>query len=352
MSYIYLLERGEESSGACFSDIPASVLSRSRNTPDKCCCSDSATTSCHDSPSGTTSQPSMDGRGAAVSTWWRVDFLAKIYRQQEQAQGLTERDLDSGKKWPASLAKYDRDSRSWKTHQLLLLGGWESFSETWPKWGIMHDGESWGLSMSGHLTNARGSGYSPRFLTPRCMEVDESPENFRKRMNSKRVNDRKNGFGSLSMQVKAEQEMWPKPCATNHKGSGKAGQLRDRLDYAVERGATKSKTYWPTPTKSDGMGGPGCSGRAGGMNLRTAVAWPTPRTKGMCGGTGAWEQLKKATDSQEEARKMGAGNGGQLNPTWVEWLMGWPLEWTDLRPLGTDKFRRWRRSHGDCSEGR
>jgi hypothetical protein len=28
---------------------------------------------------------------------------------------------------------------------------------------------------------------------------------------------------------------------------------------------------------------------------------------------------------------------GQLNPTWVEWLMGWPVGWTDLNPLETDK---------------
>jgi hypothetical protein len=28
---------------------------------------------------------------------------------------------------------------------------------------------------------------------------------------------------------------------------------------------------------------------------------------------------------------------GQLNPTWTEWLMGWPLEWTDLQPLEMDK---------------
>ena len=29
--------------------------------------------------------------------------------------------------------------------------------------------------------------------------------------------------------------------------------------------------------------------------------------------------------------------GGKLNPMWVEWLMGWPLGWTDLKPLVTDK---------------
>jgi DNA (cytosine-5)-methyltransferase 1 len=42
----------------------------------------------------------------------------------------------------------------------------------------------------------------------------------------------------------------------------------------------------------------------------------------------------------------GAAPGGQLNPTWVEWLMGWPLGWTDLKPLETDKFPQWRHSHG------
>jgi hypothetical protein len=27
--------------------------------------------------------------------------------------------------------------------------------------------------------------------------------------------------------------------------------------------------------------------------------------------------------------------GGQLNPTWVEWLMGFPLGWTDCEDLET-----------------
>lgn len=37
--------------------------------------------------------------------------------------------------------------------------------------------------------------------------------------------------------------------------------------------------------------------------------------------------------------------GGALNPTWVEWLMGWPLGWTDLKPLEMDRFREWQRQH-------
>ena len=38
--------------------------------------------------------------------------------------------------------------------------------------------------------------------------------------------------------------------------------------------------------------------------------------------------------------------GGQLNPDWVEWLMGWPIGWTDLKPLGMDKFQQWLHLHG------
>jgi hypothetical protein len=39
--------------------------------------------------------------------------------------------------------------------------------------------------------------------------------------------------------------------------------------------------------------------------------------------------------------------GGRLNPQWVEWLMGWPIGWTDLEPLEMDRFREWQSQHGD-----
>jgi hypothetical protein len=46
--------------------------------------------------------------------------------------------------------------------------------------------------------------------------------------------------------------------------------------------------------------------------------------------------------------KMGSGNGGQLNPRWVEWLMGWPIGWASLERLETDRFRQWLNSFGIC----
>jgi hypothetical protein len=47
------------------------------------------------------------------------------------------------------------------------------------------------------------------------------------------------------------------------------------------------------------------------------------------------------TESPTEGRALGL-----LNPDWVEWLMGWPIGWTNLKPLETDKFQQWLDSHG------
>ena len=71
-------------------------------------------------------------------------------------------------------------------------------------------------------------------------------------------------------------------------------------------------------------------------NLNDQVAmFPTPTTgAGLCGGTGNYQQLKMLEQegkiTEEERRNMSQGNGGQLNPDWVEWLMGFPPEWTDI----------------------
>lgn len=71
-------------------------------------------------------------------------------------------------------------------------------------------------------------------------------------------------------------------------------------------------------------------------NLNDQVAmYPTPTTgAGLCGGTGNYQQLKRleknGTITEEERKSMSQGNGGQLNPDWVEWLMGFPVGWTEI----------------------
>ena len=39
---------------------------------------------------------------------------------------------------------------------------------------------------------------------------------------------------------------------------------------------------------------------------------------------------------------------GWANPRFSELMMGFPIGWTDLRPLGRDKFQQWLKRFGDC----
>jgi len=39
---------------------------------------------------------------------------------------------------------------------------------------------------------------------------------------------------------------------------------------------------------------------------------------------------------------------GAPHPINAEWMMGWPIGWTDLSPLAMDRFQQWRREHGKC----
>lgn len=70
-------------------------------------------------------------------------------------------------------------------------------------------------------------------------------------------------------------------------------------------------------------------------NLNDQIAmYPTPTTgAGMCGGTGSFRKLKRLEEqgviSENERRSMSQGDGGRLNPYWVEWLMGFPPGWTE-----------------------
>ncbi len=82
--------------------------------------------------------------------------------------------------------------------------------------------------------------------------------------------------------------------------------------------AVWQREMWPTPAARDHKG-PGLPSRQGGQDLPTAVRrWPTPVASdaGTDRGSSAGWGLRNAV-------------GGLLNPTWVEWLMGYPAGWTD-----------------------
>ncbi len=160
MSYTYLQEAGEESLAECFSDIPAYVLSRLNLTRAKSSCSGSETESCHDSQSGTTSKLLTGDLGAGLLMSSAEDSHAKISVQQAEVQGLTANDLDCGPKCEGSFARYHLATSSWKTRQCLLVGGLAEYSEIWPRWGMMRDGECFRLETLEHDTSVKGFGFS------------------------------------------------------------------------------------------------------------------------------------------------------------------------------------------------
>ena len=100
---------------------------------------------------------------------------------------------------------------------------------------------------------------------------------------------------------------------------------------------------WPTPTVTGNHNRKGAS-KTSGDGLATAVkSWPTPTCHDRKGESGA-----KRGKGAVGGPCLTMVTGGTLSPMWVEWLMGWPVGWTDCDALGMDKFRQWLRSHGAC----
>lgn len=81
--------------------------------------------------------------------------------------------------------------------------------------------------------------------------------------------------------------------------------------------------------------------------------WPTPTAwlgRRPSSATGDPERFRDPERSNELSDAVAAsGISGALNPTWVEWLMGFPLGWTDCGPSETRSSRRSRSGSGAAS---
>ena len=110
------------------------------------------------------------------------------------------------------------------------------------------------------------------------------------------------------------------------------------LQPLVRRTGGKGFGLWPTPDASMGTGGRVSksfptgkrpSGTKQSITLNDAVKWwPTPTTRD-ASNNGGPSQHRRNTPP------LNAVAGGALNPTWVEWLMGFPLGWTDCEDSAT-----------------
>jgi len=231
MSWLFSRVLVEEFSAANSLDGEPSALLNGNPTPQAYCAPDRTTKFLRLSRFGMTFRPLTENLGEELLTLFREDFHVPTLVPLEKEQELMEKPQECGEKWRGSFTKYSQDSRSWKTHQCSLLGDLEPFLETWPRWGLMQDGECWEqITLAHHIKEK---------------------------------------------------------------------------EYGLKQYVT------PTTRDYKGMSGAGFRARHGeNHNLADCL-------------------------------------GGTPNPTWVEWLMGWPLGWTDLKPLEMDKSPSVQQQHGE-----
>jgi hypothetical protein len=252
---------------------------------------------------GMTFKPLMESRGQELLTLYLAGFHAKTLAQQEKAQELTENEAECGEKWHASFTKYDPNSSLWKTHQCSLLGDLEPFLETWPKWGLMRNGECWEQMPLAHPTKESAFG----FTVPTPVASDGTTGSL---------------IGKNDSFYETRTGM---PRKVNQ--NGKDGSV----------GLGRLVQMWPTPRSCSAMAATITPESAWNQkrnpNLETIVGrvqFPTPTAHNA-------KECASPSEYNRNTPTLATHAGGKLNPMWVEWLMGWPLDWTDLKPLEMDK---------------
>jgi hypothetical protein len=279
-------------------------------TPQAYCSPDRMTACSRLSRFGMTFAPLTDDHGAELLTWYRAAFPARTSALPEKAQASTAPEVDSGAKWRESSVKYDPATSSWKTHLCLWDEALPWSSVTLPRWGMTVNGVVYQHPTLARPISGTGSGLWPTPNVPNGGRSCKHVTDWRGKTayhNGKKV----------QVGLEHAAKMWPTPCA------------RDYFPPHTPEYIAKKKA------QGHGM-----------SNLNDYVAmWPTPTVNDSKNSTLPPSQINHDNIPGALIRD-GETRGGQLNPEWVEWLMGWPLGWTDLKPLATDKFREWQQQHG------
>lgn len=131
--------------------------------------------------------------------------------------------------------------------------------------------------------------------------------------------------GNLNDEVvrRAESAPWPTPKARDCDPTTRNQKPRDDLKCAVEMGRTKSHTYPTIGTKTMG----GCSGSFAKLKELEGIGCLTP------------EERRAMSSHLTGGKDPERADCGMLNPDWVEWLMDWPIWWTDVDFRNTDGGR-------------
>lgn len=220
---------------------------------------------------------------------------AKTCPTLDDAPACPEPVLDCTGTWCEPFAWFDPRSQSWRTWQLSLVEGWELFSGTWPRAGMTRNGIAFRRPPLAPLTDAIGSGLLP---TPEASNTKaramrsggRSPRDFLKPLSATPA-------FRLGLTPKPSHSI-PTPTASDH----------------IERRSTSSEVLNFDTNKTVSLD-------------RWVGRWPTPTTSMHKGSSPASLTRKSGADRSGDRldHAVMATDGGQLNPEWVEWLMGFPI---------------------------
>lgn len=198
----------------------------------------------------------------------------------------------------ASLEKCSLNGYYWKMSQgcfPILIS--DEFSKTWPRAGMIRGGIAFLLQPLARITRGIVSGLWP---TP----------------TKDAANERRKRYAQGCLPLSYAVRVWPTPTVADSRNTRNSTANRKKIPpTGIHKGDTlvDAVTKWPAPTARD------------------------------CYGRGPSEADRNSSALNHVAT---GGAGGKLNPNWVEWLMGWPIGWTDSEPLGKDRFREWWQSFG------
>ena len=131
----------------------------------------------------------------------------------------------------------------------------------------------------------------------------------------------------------SEKEWYSNKCVLTWRV--KATKCR-RLYYLLQQSTHRtrdidvgSSPHWSTPTVMDSANiqKPRKKNPSGGQKpllCQQVKMWPTPTTQDGKNNGGK-------SQHRRNSKPLNAEVGGALNPQWVEWLMGYPIGWTDLK---------------------
>jgi hypothetical protein len=249
------------------------------------------------------------------------DFLAKICQSLESKRVLVkEPDQGFTEKSCVSLAWLDRNTCSWKTSQQSFLTDWEPFSETWPRWGMTQGIYAYAHPMSERRITEIDGSYLP---TPMATDgtaggvIGENDQYLPTKNGTIRKHSQTGSNGSLGLGRYVQ--FFPTPDTRGFVNEGSLQMLAkvcsSREEYsamAYRAAASKKAKFWPTPTA----------------------------------------HLAKEHNSPSEANRstpsISPMIGGKLSPVWTEWLMGFPIGFTDSKDWVTRKSQSRPQQRGDC----